>query len=72
MLAELISVPEYKIIGRIEAPGGPVCGVDFCESCEDCMSCCYCGHPRIVYADELDQFLAEHEDAVVHMIEEAA
>lgn len=53
-------------LGRIEVPGGPECGVDGCDSCGDCLVCDFCPHQAwIVYEDDLAQFLAAHDDAVV-------
>jgi hypothetical protein len=44
----------------------PICGDDFCDSCGDCIACygndeCPNGsHYWCVYADEVDEFRANH------------
>jgi len=67
--AELYSEDGSTLVGYIEVPGGPICGLDFCEACSgDCMACYFCPHPRMVYEDELADFLEEHEGATLHRL----
>ncbi len=51
-----------------------ICGKDFCDQCGDCLHCygedpCYrygdeeTGHSWVVYANQREQWLAEHPDA---------
>lgn len=71
MTFDLISADGKRRLGAVTAPDGPVCGEDFCDRCGDCLACHggeWCpegGHFRIVYEDNLEEFLAEHESATV-------
>lgn len=64
--AQLYTANGATCLGKIEVPHGPECGMDFCDACGDCLACYYCGHQQfVVYEDRLDEFLAEHDGAVV-------
>lgn len=68
MRAELYTASGEQLLAHVEVPTGPVCGADSCEVCEDCMSCFPCAHARVVYVDQLDEFLDEHDNVAVRWI----
>lgn len=65
-------------IGWVATPGGFVCGTDFCNECGDCLACFggdYCPsgfHRPVVYEDDLEEYLTEHEGATVERLDGGA